>query len=56
MSYQVKLDGNIYTLDIKKINTILVDPSKYEDPVSIQILDLIFTQNFNYSLELFFLT
>jgi hypothetical protein len=49
MSYEIKLDGNMYNLDIKKINTVLVDPAKYDDLVSIQILDLIFTQNFNYT-------
>ena len=50
MSYDVKVDGGTYKLDIKKINTVLVDPAKTEDLVSINILDLIFTQNFNYSL------
>ena len=50
MSYTVKIEGSNYKLDIKKINVVTVDPAKYEDPVTIQILDLIFTQNFNYSL------
>lgn len=45
----VKIEGNTFKLDIKKINSVVVDPAKYDDPVSIQILDLIFTQSFNYS-------
>ena len=48
--YDIKVEGSSYQLTIKKINTVVVDPTKYEDLVSIQILDLIITQNFNYSL------
>ena len=43
------LEGKKFLLMIKTINQVVVDPAKYEDPVTIQVLDLIFTQSFNYS-------
>ena len=43
------IDGRAFLVELKTINQVTVDSSNYEDPVSIQVLDLIFTQSFNYS-------
>jgi len=49
VTYQFELEVKTHTCTIKKINEIQVDPKQYDEQLTIQILDLIFTQNFNYS-------
>ena len=49
VTYQFEIEGKNHSVTIKKINEIQVDPKQYDEPLAIQILDLIFTQNFNYS-------
>ena len=45
----MEIEGATYVLEIKPINQVTVDPANCDDQVSINILDLIFTQTFNYS-------
>jgi eukaryotic translation initiation factor 2C len=49
VTYKFEIEGKTHTVTIKKINEIQVDPKQYDEQLTIQILDLIFTQNFNYS-------
>ena len=47
----IKIGGSYYTLRIKETKTsnqIRIDPTDCDDPVSIQVFDLIITHNFNY--------
>ena len=46
------IENSTYVLSMKPINQVTVDPASYDDQVSINILDLIFTQTFNYSLDM----
>ena len=48
-SFEIEHQGSIFMWEIKPINQVIVDPIKYDDQVSINVLDLIFTQTFNYS-------
>ena len=47
---QFPIENSTYVLSMKPINQVTVDPASYDDQVSINILDLILTQTFNYSL------
>ena len=47
--YDMDIQGKVFQVQIKSINHVTVDFSKTTDPVAIQLLDLIFTQSFNYS-------
>lgn len=49
ITYEIRLENSTFILKLQKINQIQIDPRRYNDPVTIQVLDLVFTQNFNYS-------
>jgi hypothetical protein len=47
-TYEIKLENANYELKLQEINEVEVNLNNYDDPLSIQILDLIFTHRFNY--------
>ena len=49
MSLEIKIENDTYALSIKKINQLEVNLNNTDDPVSIAVLDLIFTHNLNYT-------
>ena len=49
ITYEMIIEGKTFLVQIKIINQVVVDFSKTDDPIAIQLLDLIFTQSFNYS-------
>jgi eukaryotic translation initiation factor 2C len=51
-TYEIKIDSSEYTVRIKPINQLKIDPKVKDDPQTIQLLDLILTQTFNYSCDI----
>ena len=49
ITYEINIENTTFMLKLQTINQITIDPAKPDDPVQIQVLDLIFTQSFNYS-------
>ena len=49
MTMDIKIDNDSNTLKLKKINEVQIDPKNFDDQVTIQVLDLIFTHNLNFS-------
>jgi len=49
ITYEINIENTTFMLKLQTINQIKIDPAKPDDPVQIQVLDLIFTQSFNYS-------
>ncbi len=47
--YEMVIDAKTFLVQIKIINQVQIDFSKTDDPIAIQLLDLIFTQGFNYT-------